>query len=220
MQFFTQIWYLMIFFAIFWHFSTILLLPQGIKFVSIVHSIKFDATRLVEVVVELWGLEQKSIRQLLVSLKNRNREKTFSLTFTIPSIINWLVKKKGQYCDAVSRQYLQAWNLSQLDRVVGAAGLRGPGSNTPASLPRFWQISYSYLNQGGGCIMPITLLLAPQDFKTFLRPQLTLSTFLQLFCSFFCWLRPQIFRAIESTIITVLHISELKFKDTRTSLPE
>ena len=87
----------------FWHFSTILLLPQGIKFVSIVHSIKFDATRLVEVVVELWGLEQKSIRQLLVSLKNRNREKTFSLTFTIPSIINWLVKKKGQYCDAVSR---------------------------------------------------------------------------------------------------------------------
>ena len=89
----------------FWHFSTLfrLLLPQGIKFVSIVHSIKFDATRLVEVVVELWGLEQKSIRQLLVSLKNRNIEKTFSLTFTIPSIINWLVKKKGQYCDAVSR---------------------------------------------------------------------------------------------------------------------
>ena len=135
---FHQIWHLMILFAIFfWHFSTILLLPQGIKFVSIVHSIKFDATRLVEVVVELWGLEQKSIRQLLVSLKNRNREKTFSLTFTIPSIINWLVKKKGQYCDAVSRQYLQAWNLSQLDKVVGAGGLRGPGSNTPAPSPDF-----------------------------------------------------------------------------------
>ena len=49
--------------------------------------------------------------------------------------------------------------------------------------PRFWQISYQYLNQGGG-IMLSQLILIPPEFQTFRHPWSRQSSFREPTCSF------------------------------------
>jgi hypothetical protein len=60
-------------------------------------------------------------------------------------------------------------------KAVASGGL---GGFSPAS---FWTNSYPYLNQGGGQIVPTTVLPAPLDFQTLQWPWMHL--FLIFFCS-------------------------------------
>ena len=58
------------------------------------------------------------------------------------------------------------------DPFVPLQACRSLGCRVCHGTPRFWQISKPFLNQEGQ-FMPTTLLLAPSDFQTFLRPCLS-----------------------------------------------